>query len=107
MVNMAGREPAGGAERRFMDVVKENIKLVGVRRGGHRRYSEMEAGDWLCPPLKERAHRKRGLSRANYKLSFDRKSPQVSGEVHLMAPLTFTPFRTDSKPPAKCLLKNK
>lgn len=31
MVNMAGRRPGGGVERRFTDVVKENIKLVGVR----------------------------------------------------------------------------
>lgn len=32
MENMAGGKPAGGAGRRFMDVVvKENMKLVGVR----------------------------------------------------------------------------
>lgn len=32
MVNVVGRKPGEGAERRFMDVVEENIKLVRERR---------------------------------------------------------------------------
>lgn len=44
---------------------------------------------WLRPHLKGTAQRKR----RNYKLSFDRKSPQVPGEVRPTAPLTFpSPF---------------
>lgn len=47
----------------------------------------------LRPRQKGTAQRKRKLSRANYKLSFDRKSPQAPGEVCPTAPLTFpSPF---------------
>lgn len=46
-------------KRRFMDVVREDVKLVIVREKG--RHGELEAGDWLVPRLKRTAQRRRRI----------------------------------------------
>lgn len=43
----------GGTKRRFLDVVKDEFKLIGVEKTMPR----MMAGDWLRPPLKSTAQR--------------------------------------------------
>lgn len=45
-----------------MDVVKEDMELIGVREGG-----EMEADGWLWPPLKETSQKRRRKRRRRFK----------------------------------------
>lgn len=52
-LELQGKRP----KRRFMDVVKEDMKLVGDRRGC-KGWGEMKADDWMIgqwPPAKETA----------------------------------------------------
>lgn len=49
----ASRRSRGRPARRFMDVVKEDMELIGVGEVG-----EMKAGDWLWPPRKEKGRRR-------------------------------------------------
>lgn len=43
-----------------MDVMKEDMKLVSVSEEDAEGEDEMEAADWLWPPLKETAWRRAG-----------------------------------------------
>lgn len=43
-----------------MDEMKEDMKLVSVSEEGAEGEDEMEAADWLWPPLKETARRRAG-----------------------------------------------
>lgn len=49
----------GGAKGRFMDVVGKDMKLVRVRKKGLRGRKWTEADNWLLPPLKGTAGRKK------------------------------------------------
>ena len=53
-----GRRSRGRPKRRFMDAVKEDMSLVGVREEDAED-SQMEADDLLWQPLKGKAERKR------------------------------------------------
>lgn len=54
---LAGRGPGGRARRTFMDGVKEDVEMVGVReRRGCRGEGEVEAGDWMRPPKRRREY---------------------------------------------------
>lgn len=58
-LELPGRRPRGETKGRFLDVVEEEVKLVGEREGDAAKRVWMEADDWLPLPLKGTAKRKR------------------------------------------------
>lgn len=48
-----GRRRGRARKRRFMGVVKEEVKVAGVRGERLPRTRADEAADWLWPPLEE------------------------------------------------------